>query len=62
VLLDCGMFQGRRSETRAKNAALPLGVREIDAVVLSHAHHGQPVCCHHPAHRAFAIAARKDQR
>src|SRR5688572_32881037 len=38
VLLDFGMFQGRRSETRAKNAALPLAVREIDAVVLSHAH------------------------
>ena len=38
VLLDFGMFQGRRSETRAKNAALPLEVREIDAVVLSHAH------------------------
>src|SRR4051812_33712367 len=38
VLLDCGMFQGRRNETRAKNAALPIAVREIDAVVLSHAH------------------------
>ena len=38
VLLDCGMFQGRRSETRAKNAELPLPVAEIDAVVLSHAH------------------------
>jgi metallo-beta-lactamase family protein len=38
VLLDCGLFQGRRSETRAKNAALPLDVRDIDAVVLSHAH------------------------
>jgi metallo-beta-lactamase family protein len=38
VLLDCGMFQGRRSETRAKNATLPIGIREIDAVVLSHAH------------------------
>ena len=38
VLLDCGMFQGRRSESRAKNAALPLPVDEIDAVVLSHAH------------------------
>ena len=23
VLLDCGMFQGRRSETREKNARLP---------------------------------------
>jgi metallo-beta-lactamase family protein len=38
VLLDCGMFQGRRSETRAKNAELPLPIDEIDAVVLSHAH------------------------
>ncbi len=38
VLLDCGMFQGRRSETREKNVQLPLPVAEIDAVVLSHAH------------------------
>ena len=38
VLLDCGMFQGRRIETRAKNAALPIDVDEIDAIVLSHAH------------------------
>jgi metallo-beta-lactamase family protein len=38
VLLDCGMFQGRRSETREKNAELPLPVEQIDAVVLSHAH------------------------
>lgn len=38
LLLDCGMFQGRRSETRAKNTVLPVDVREIDAVVLSHAH------------------------
>ena len=38
ILLDCGMFQGRRSETREKNARLPCPVDEIDAVVLSHAH------------------------
>jgi metallo-beta-lactamase family protein len=38
ILLDCGMFQGKRSESRAKNAALPLPVDEIDAIVLSHAH------------------------
>ncbi len=38
VLLDCGMFQGKRSESRAKNAKLPLPIDEIDAVVLSHAH------------------------
>ncbi len=38
VLLDCGLFQGRRSETREKNAQLPCPIDEIDAVVLSHAH------------------------
>ena len=38
VLLDCGMFQGRRSETREKNLRLPCPVDEIDAIVLSHAH------------------------
>jgi metallo-beta-lactamase family protein len=38
VLLDCGMFQGRRSETRQKNLQLPVPVDQIDAVVLSHAH------------------------
>jgi metallo-beta-lactamase family protein len=38
MLLDCGMFQGRRAESRSKNASLPLPPDEIDALVLSHAH------------------------
>ena len=38
ILLDCGMFQGRRAESRAKNARLPLPVDRIDGVILSHAH------------------------
>lgn len=38
VLLDCGLFQGRRSESREKNLRLPLPVEDIDAIVLSHAH------------------------
>ena len=38
VMLDCGMFQGRRHETEEKNRELPLPVEQIDAVVLSHAH------------------------
>ena len=38
VLLDCGMFQGRREKSREKNRTLPLPVEQIDAVVLSHAH------------------------
>ena len=35
VLLDCGMFQGRRSETRTKNLEAPVEIGRIDAVVLS---------------------------
>lgn len=38
ILLDCGMYQGRRGETDAKNRRLPVPVEQIDAVVLSHAH------------------------
>jgi metallo-beta-lactamase family protein len=38
VLLDCGLFQGRRSETDSKNRQLPIDVEKIDAIVLSHAH------------------------
>ncbi len=38
ILLDCGMFQGRRRESFERNRRLPLDARSIDAVVLSHAH------------------------
>src|SRR5690606_4460639 len=38
ILLDCGLFQGRRSEVQQKNRTLPYPAERIDAVVLSHAH------------------------
>jgi metallo-beta-lactamase family protein len=38
IILDCGLFQGKRSESQAKNLRLPVEIEEIDAVVLSHAH------------------------
>lgn len=38
VLLDCGLFQGRRAETRRRNATFPWPPSSIHAVVLSHAH------------------------
>jgi metallo-beta-lactamase family protein len=38
VALDCGLFQGRREESRKKNQELPLSMTELDAIVLSHAH------------------------
>jgi metallo-beta-lactamase family protein len=37
-LLDAGLFQGRRAESRALNAVLPFDPRHLDAVILSHAH------------------------
>lgn len=38
VLLECGLFQGRREESVRKNRELPVRARDVDAVVLSHAH------------------------
>lgn len=38
VLLDCGMFQGRREESEKRNRNFPFEPASIDAVVLSHAH------------------------
>ncbi len=38
VLLDCGMFQGRRRESEQKNRVFPIDSRVITNVVLSHAH------------------------
>lgn len=38
ILLDCGLFQGRRAETYERNRTFPFDPATIDAVVLSHAH------------------------
>ncbi len=38
VLLDCGLFQGRRREAAERNRELPFDPADLDAVVLSHAH------------------------
>jgi metallo-beta-lactamase family protein len=38
IALDCGMFQGRRSESEKKNRELPAPVDSLSALVLSHAH------------------------
>lgn len=38
ILLDCGMYQGKGLETDAANRDLGFDPREIDCVVLSHAH------------------------
>ena len=38
ILLDCGLFQGRRKETREKNTVIPFDPRILTNIVLSHAH------------------------
>lgn len=38
VLLDCGLVQGPRKVADEQNRRLPIAGREVDAVVLSHAH------------------------
>lgn len=38
ILLDCGLFQGRRQESLERNRNLPFDVRTLDAMILSHAH------------------------
>lgn len=38
VLLDAGLFQGRRDASRRLNAELPFDPRQLDSVILSHAH------------------------
>jgi metallo-beta-lactamase family protein len=38
ILLDCGMFQGRRKESEEKNRTMPIDPRIVTNVVLSHAH------------------------
>jgi metallo-beta-lactamase family protein len=37
-LLDCGTFQGRRSQAREINSNLPFPAKDIHSVLLSHAH------------------------
>jgi metallo-beta-lactamase family protein len=38
LLLDCGLYQGRRSEFYTRNLTFAYDPRSVDAVILSHAH------------------------
>jgi metallo-beta-lactamase family protein len=38
LLLECGLYQGRRADTLERNRRLPFEAGSIDAVILSHAH------------------------
>jgi metallo-beta-lactamase family protein len=38
ILLDCGLYQGRRKESDAKNRIMPIDLQMVTNLVLSHAH------------------------
>src|SRR5687768_13229435 len=38
ILLDCGLYQGKRSESYERNLRLPFDAASVDVLVLSHAH------------------------
>ncbi len=38
ILLDCGLYQGSRRESYERNQNLPFDARDVDVLVLSHAH------------------------
>lgn len=38
ILLDCGLYQGKRSEARERNAKFAFDPKSVDVLVLSHAH------------------------
>lgn len=38
ILLECGLYQGKREEARKRNWEFPFNPPEVDALVLSHAH------------------------
>lgn len=38
ILLDCGLYQGKREEAWRRNRELPFEAATVDAMVLSHAH------------------------
>src|SRR5690606_16314530 len=42
ILVDCGMFQGRRAESRRRNRELPREAISADVAILTHAHIDHP--------------------
>jgi metallo-beta-lactamase family protein len=38
LLLECGLYQGHRAESYERNRSFPFDPRDVDAMILSHAH------------------------
>ena len=53
LLLECGLFQGRREESIERNRSFPFDPKQIDAVVLSHAHIDHAATCRTSCRQGF---------
>lgn len=38
ILLDCGLYQGKRADANRRNANFPFSAADVDVMILSHAH------------------------
>lgn len=38
IMMECGLYQGKRAESYSRNKNIPVDIRKLDAVILSHAH------------------------
>jgi len=54
LLLECGLFQGHREEANNRNCCFPFDPKQIDAVVLSHAHMDHRVICRTSSSKVYA--------
>ncbi len=54
ILLDCGLYQGRRKDTFERNREFPFDPAKVDVVVLSHAHIDHSGNLPHLCKRGFA--------
>jgi metallo-beta-lactamase family protein len=65
LLLECGLFQGRREESIERNRRFPFDPRQLQAVVLSHAHLDHcgnlpNLCCQGFAGSVYCTFATRD--
>ncbi|MBI4662608.1 MAG: MBL fold metallo-hydrolase [Verrucomicrobia bacterium] len=65
ILLECGLFQGKRTESIERNRKFPFKPDRIDAVVLSHAHIDHcgnlpNLCCQGFAGNIYCTFATRD--
>lgn len=56
ILLDCGLYQGRREEAYQINSDLPFDPTKLDAVILSHAH------IDHSGNLPSLVKGKRDER